>query len=87
MRQPKPLVTKNANGLEVVIECYQTLASGLHGTHSFENLIGISAYLEARKRGINVKSFWTNGDDQNALVHSESMDSYIDFMNQHFRIS
>lgn len=87
MRQPKPLVTRSLDGLDVLIEQYITLASGLHGTHSFENLIGISAYLEAKNRGIDAKRFWTNGDDQNTKLHSSDMDRYIEFMNMNFKIS
>lgn len=87
MRQPKPLATKGQDGLEVVIDYYSTLASGLHGTHSFENLIGISAYLESQNRGIRSKNFWTNGDDQNTMVHESDMNKYIEFMDTTFNIS
>jgi hypothetical protein len=85
--QPKPLVVRNGDDREVVIDYYRTLASGLHGTHSFENLIGISTCRQSESIGINIKRFWTNGDDQNALVKNDNLNDYISFMEDHFDIS
>lgn len=87
MCQPKPLVTRSNMGVEVIVENYRTLASGLHGTHSFENLIGISTKIEAEKRGVVFKGFWTNGDDQNALIERDSLSRYLNFIKDYFEIS
>jgi hypothetical protein len=87
MIQPKPLLSSSAEVLSVLVPVYQTLASGLHGTHSFENLIGISTMLEAAKRGVKFYGFWSNGDDQNALISKHHLNAYIEFLNQYFRIS
>jgi hypothetical protein len=57
MKQPKPLVTRRADDVEVVMPYYKTLASGLHGTHSFENLIGISTKIESEKHGVKFVGF------------------------------
>jgi hypothetical protein len=87
LEQPKSLSSRGVNGDEILIECYTTLASGLHGTHSFENLIGISTYFQALKEGIDIKDFWTNGDDQNALVRDDHVDKFISFLDRYFKIS
>lgn len=87
MTQPKPLVTKSTNNLYVLIPLYRTLASGLHGTHSHQNLIGISTSIEARNRGIEVLDFWSNGDDQNSLIRKQHLDRYIEFQEDYFNIS
>jgi hypothetical protein len=87
MRQPKPLVTRGIDGMKVVLDHYTTMASGLHGTHSFENLIGISTYKEALREGIDLKDFKTNGDDQNVMINGDHVDSYMEFMQKYFKIS
>lgn len=87
MIQPKPLLSSTANKFDILVPVYRTLASGLHGTHSFENLIGISTMLEASKRGVKFHGFWSNGDDQNALIDTHHLDAYIEFLNKYFRIS
>lgn len=87
MEQPKPLVVNMGDKLEVVVPCYVTLASGLHGTHSHENWFGVATYLEALNRGVVGHAFWSNGDDQNALIDSSSLSKYIDFLNEYYSIS
>jgi hypothetical protein len=87
MLQPKPLVTRSSEGLEHLIPHYHTLASGLHGTHSFENLIGISTSIEAVNKGVEIYDFWSNGDDQNTLINSTDLDSYIHFLEKYYDIS
>lgn len=87
LRQPKPLVTRSENGYEVLIPYYRTLASGLHGTHSFENLIGISTCLEIEKIGVDVRNFWTNGDDQNLLVRDNDVENTISFLEKYFVVN
>lgn len=88
LKQPKPVVTRDSDReLNYLTSLYQTLPSGLHGTHSFENLIGISMYKEAIKRGIDIKGFKTNGDDQNVFVADHHIDIFIEFVNEYFRIS
>lgn len=87
MTQPKPLVTKTLSGYEILIEFYRTLASGLHGTHSFQNLIGISTYLQAVKLGIKCGGFWTNGDDQNAFVYTRQVQEFLKFIKNYFLIN
>jgi hypothetical protein len=87
LRQPKPLVVRNRDSYEVLMPYYKTLASGLHGTHSFENLIGISTYLESLNLGIRSKRFWTNGDDQNILVHRDDIPKFITFLEEYYDIS
>lgn len=87
MKQPKPLVTRSSQGIDILITNCKTLASGLHGTHSHENLIGISTYLEALNRGIRVNRFWSNGDDQNTLLNRTDLDKYMKFIDDHFDVS
>lgn len=77
--QPKPLVVRTGGEYEVLLPLYKTLASGLHGTHSFENLIGISVMKEAENRGTRILRFWTNGDDQNSVIHRSQLDKYMEF--------
>jgi hypothetical protein len=87
LRQPKCLVTRSARELEMLMPLYVTLASGLHGTHSFENLIGISTYREMVNIGLDIKAFWTNGDDQNTLIRNEHVKPMIEFLNTYYNIS
>lgn len=87
MIQPKSLIDRSGDNVETIIPYYRTLASGLHGTHSFENIIGISTMLESKKRGVNFRGFWTNGDDQNALIRSKDLEHYIMFLESQFKIS
>lgn len=89
--QPKPLVTRVIQeGMEkifILLYLVVTLPSGKHGTHSFENLIGISTILEAVSRGVKLFRFWSNGDDQNALVSRETANDFIKFLQDYFVIS
>jgi hypothetical protein len=87
IKQPKPVVQRDSEGLEILTSLYTTLPSGLHGTHSFENLIGISMYLQLEKEGIQTNGFWTNGDDQNVFIASEQIEEFIKFVNRYFQIS
>jgi hypothetical protein len=87
LNQPKCLIQKTSSGKQHIIDHYRTLASGLHGTHSFENIIGISTMLEAQKHGVEFYGFWSNGDDQNAMIRRHDIDRYISFLNNHFDIS
>lgn len=87
MMQPKPLVTKSSDGIDVLIDVYRTLASGLHATHSFENLIGIATMKQAKQLGIEFYGFWTNGDDQNALINKHHVSLFMDFLSRYFIIS
>lgn len=87
MLQPKPLVTRSADGLEVLIKHYYTLASGLHGTHSHENIVGISTSIQAEREGVRLFDFWSNGDDQNSLIHSSDVEKYMHFLEQYYVIS
>lgn len=86
LSQPKPLVSRSSSP-EILIPCYTTLASGLHGTHSFENMIGISMFYQAQKEGIEAVDFWTNGDDQNILIRDSSVSDFMDFISRYFIIS
>jgi hypothetical protein len=89
MKQPKPLVTRleSGVGVNILLDYYQTLASGLHGTHSFENLIGISTYLQSIKLGIKSYGFWSNGDDQNISVNNAHVEPFVSFSESNFEIS
>lgn len=87
MTQPKPLVSVVSGEPEILIDNFITLASGLNGTHSFQNMIGISTKMEAENRGIKIHGFWANGDDQNALVDSKDVQNYIDFIEDYWRVS
>jgi hypothetical protein len=87
LSQPKSLLAKGSGGNEVLLGLYKTLASGLHGTHSFENLIGISTYRQAVNMGIRTNYFKTNGDDQNIKVHKLDVEEYLKFISQYFIIS
>jgi hypothetical protein len=87
MRQPKPVITRGSDADSILLTNCRTLASGLHGTHSLENIIGISTMLEARRRGIIIPNFWSNGDDQNAKVKTIHLAKYINFIEQHFDVS
>jgi hypothetical protein len=88
MLQIKPLVTKNnEGGYDVIIANYKTLASGLHGTHSFENIIGIATMKEAKERGCDISYFKSNGDDQNTMVHRSSLQLFMKFLKDNFNIS
>jgi hypothetical protein len=84
--QPKPLVTKTADGYVVLMDVFLKLASGLHGTHSFENLIGIATYLEAAKF-FTISGFWSNGDDQNILILITDVDLFMKFIDEYFIVS
>jgi len=70
--QPKPLILKTGEENEVLIECYRTLPSGMHMTHSLENLWGIATYMKLVSEGYRIKESFNNGDDQNMLVHTWS---------------
>lgn len=90
--QPKPLVTRNQNNnrdveYQWILDYQSKLASGLHGTHSFENLYGIATYKELLNQGINVKHCWFNGDDQNFLINKGDVDKAIDWLSSQFEIS
>lgn len=81
------LVSNNGGSIEEIIPILTTFASGLHGTHSFENLVGISTYIQMKKEGIRLGRFWANGDDQNFMVHKNDIDKFFDFVNQYFKVS
>jgi hypothetical protein len=87
MLQPKPLLTRINDRRSVLIPLFRTLYSGAHATHSGENLIGISTFLECQKRFREVNRLWTNGDDQNIKVSNESVPDVMEFMNNNFNIS
>lgn len=87
LNQPKMLIDRTSSEEQVLIPYYRTLASGLHGTHSFENLIGISTMIEASKLGVDFRGFWSNGDDQNALIGKDKLSQYIQFLESQFEIS
>lgn len=87
LKQPKFLLSEGLNGSkEVLIPYYRTLASGLHGTHSFENLIGISYAREAEIRGIPIKLFKANGDDQNIMTERSKINDLMDFTSEYFDV-
>jgi hypothetical protein len=85
--QPKPLLIKSHDKDYEILPLVGTLASGLHGTHSFENLIGISTFIQSKSEGIRSDKFWTNGDDQNVRVHSNDIDKFIRFIEKYFIIN
>jgi hypothetical protein len=85
--QPKPIVTRGVEELNPLMHLYTTLPSGLHGTHSFENLIGISMYRQLEKEGIPTDGFWTNGDDQNVFIADGYLNDFISFLDKYFSIS
>lgn len=89
--QPKPLVTRATDSgddtYKILIEYHRTLASGLHGTHSFENLFGISTFKQLVHLGFNVSHIWVNGDDQNLLVSNSDVHDVIDWLSENFNIS
>lgn len=89
--QPKPIATKVTLGSDIkyhwVLDYQNKLASGLHGTHSFENLYGIATYKEMINQGINIKRCWFNGDDQNFLVRKGDTESAINWLSSQFNIS
>lgn len=87
LTQPKPLLTRGDGQLEILLPLYHTLASGLHGTHSKENLIGISTKIEAENRGIPIHLFKSNGDDQNTMIRRSDLEGYMDFINSYFNVS
>lgn len=87
LKQPKFLVSEGLNGFkDILLPYYRTLASGLHGTHSFENLIGISFMREAEKRGFIVRIFKANGDDQNIMIDRRQIDDFLHFASEYFDI-
>lgn len=87
MLQPKPLVTV-INGRDVVlIPKVSTLASGLHGTHSFENIIGYATYKYLLSHGVVIDRAWFNGDDQNFLVYRPHVKKFMDVINKNFKVS
>lgn len=90
--QPKPLVTRTIDTLgntqyQWVLEYQDKLASGLHGTHSFENLYGIATMHQMENIGVKVENSWFNGDDQNFLIRSSDVDTSIDWLQTQFDIS
>jgi hypothetical protein len=87
MKQPKPLLKRNDGEYNVLIPWYTTLASGLNGTHSFENLIGVALYKYALSLGYDAPNFWTNGDDQNIRIHSKHVESFMNEVSTYFDIS
>jgi hypothetical protein len=87
IHQPKMLSMRSSNGYEMLMPYYRTLASGLHATHSFQNLIGISTYKQMERENIRVVDFWTNGDDQNTMVHKEDLPKMMKLLNKYFVIS
>jgi hypothetical protein len=87
MSQPKPVITRSSDVNHVLLSNCNTLASGLHGTHSYENFIGISTMIESRIRGIDIPNFWSNGDDQNARVKSSHLDNYMKFIDGQFDVN
>jgi len=87
LSQPKPLVTREERGLVPLIPKVQTLASGLHGTHSFENLIGISTYFHLNRMGINVNRLWANGDDQNFKVKRGHEKQFFSEIEKYFQVN
>lgn len=87
INQPKFLISEGImNSKDMLIPYYRTLASGLHGTHSFENLIGISYAKEAEKRGISVKLFKANGDDQNIMIDQSKIEDLMNFTSDYFDV-
>lgn len=88
LKQPKFLVSESRyQTKELLIPYYRTLASGLHGTHSFENIMGISFALHAKQRGVDVLDFWTNGDDQNFLVKTAHESLFMDLVTSYHQVS
>lgn len=90
--QPKPLLTRvddssNIQAHRWVLEYQNKLASGLHGTHSFENLYGVATTLQMQKLGIDVRSSWFNGDDQNFLISDSHLSDAINWLQSQFTIS
>jgi hypothetical protein len=84
MEQPKQLLSIDQSQKEICIDHYRTLPSGLHGTHSYQNMVAISMLLEAEKLGFVISGFWANGDDQNILIHQRDLDGFIKFVNSNF---
>lgn len=82
MLQPKILLKNTAEGDEVILPFYLTLASGLKGTHSIENLMGIMVHRDMHRKGINIHRLLVNGDDQNALVSKHDVKNYHKYMEE-----
>lgn len=89
--QPKPIATKvttnSSTQYHTILDLQSKLASGLHGTHSFENLYGIATYREMINQGIDIKNCWFNGDDQNFLVNRKDTERSIQWLTTQFNIS
>lgn len=89
--QPKPIATKIVMNSIVdyhwIIDYQNKFASGLHGTHSFENLYGIATYRQMINQGIDIKRCWFNGDDQNYLINKNHTDKAMKWLESQFNIS
>lgn len=85
--QPKPVVTRSSEAINVLLPDLRTLPSGLNGTHSHQNLIGISTMLQAGREGVRVLKFKSNGDDQNSRIRNCDIDNYVKFIGNYFKVS
>lgn len=79
LNQPKSLVRRGLV-VENIIDYVHTLASGLKGTHSYENLWGIATHRDMIRKGIDIRDFIVNGDDQNCLVSRSYLKAYERYM-------
>lgn len=77
LEQPKPIVVRRDDSYEVVLSVYRTLASGLHMTHSIENLIGVATAMKLKSLGYRVIMAKCNGDDQNLKVHRDDLEAVM----------
>jgi hypothetical protein len=84
--QPKGLII-NPKDPKRVLNYFNSLASGLKGTHSVENIWGVSIRKKLIDSGIRIRKWKSNGDDTYYEVHREDELKAQQIIEKYFNVS
>lgn len=86
INQPKGLIIKPKTP-ERVLDYFNSLASGLKGTHSIENIWGVSIRKFLIDNGIRIRQWKSNGDDTYFEVHRQDLEKAKELIENNFNVS